>query len=228
MHIPRRHAEVLAATFLTAVLAGCSTPPAFQAVPVTTGSAASSPSAPAPPSSTRGAPASGAGAQLLATILPVPAGAHAWTVRNGVLDLDGFARGLFAADAVSGEKAVLARRRFVVAARQSWFGTDGSQADIFLVRFAAPTGAESMYESMAHTWQTGNTPHQTIFADPADHATGAVNSAVDKLGNAGVKMISVRGDVFVYVHYFTAATPDRSGAQHLFRRQLDALHALEK
>lgn len=164
----------------------------------------------------------------MATILPVPADAHAWTVRNGVLDLDGFAHGLFAADAVSGEKAVLVRRRFVVAARQSWISADGSQADIFLVRFAAPTGAESMYESMAHTWQTSDKPHQRAFADPADHATGSVDSAVDKLGNAGVKLISARDDVFVYVHYFTAATPDRGGAQNLLRRQLDALAALDK
>ncbi|MQY34628.1 hypothetical protein SRB17_25980 [Streptomyces sp. RB17] len=222
MYIPRRYAEVLAATFLTAALAGCSTPRS-QPSPAATGSAASSPSVPATLSSTRGAPGSGAGAQLTATILPVPAGAHAWTDRNGVLDLDGFARGLFKADAVSREKAVLLGRRFVAAARQGWISTDGSQADIFLVRFAAPSGAESMYKSMAHTWQTRSTPHQQTFADPADHATGSVVSSLDKLGNAGVKLISVRNNLFVYIHCFTAATPDRSGAQNLLRRQLDAL-----
>ncbi|MGV9563929.1 hypothetical protein [Streptomyces sp. NPDC003480] len=159
----------------------------------------------------------------MATILPVPAGAHAWTDRNGALDLDGFAHGLFRADLVSREKAVLVRRRFVAAARQGWISTDGSQADIFLVRFAAPTGAESMYKSLAHTWQTTGTPHQQTFADPADHATGSVISTLDNLGNAGVKLISVRKNLFVYIHYYTAATPDRSGAQNLLHRQLDAL-----
>lgn len=159
----------------------------------------------------------------MADILPVPPGAYAWTDRNGALDLDGFAHGLFAANHVSQEKALLARRHFVAAARQGWIGTDGSQADIFLVRFAAPTGAESMYKSMAHTWQTTGKPHQQTFADPADHATGSVITTIDELGNAGVKMISVRGDLFVYVHYFTAGTPDRSGALDLLHRQLDAL-----
>ncbi|MEV6295576.1 hypothetical protein AB0M41_35315 [Streptomyces sp. NPDC051896] len=159
----------------------------------------------------------------MATIVPVPAGAHAWTDRNGALDLDGFAHGLFKADVVSREKAVLVRRRFVAAARQGWIGNDGSQADIFLVRFAAPTGAESMYKSMAATWQAKSTPHQRTFADPADHATGCVISSLDNLGNASVKLISVRSNLFVYVHYFTAATPDRSGAQKLLHRQLDAI-----
>ncbi|MES4888892.1 hypothetical protein [Streptomyces sp. NPDC096012] len=159
----------------------------------------------------------------MAAIVPVPAGAHAWTDRNGALDLDGFAHGLFKAEAVSQEKAVLVRRRFVAAARQGWIANDGSQADIFLVRFAAPTGAESMYKSTAASWRTKSTPHQRTFADPADHATGCVISSLDNLGNASVKLISFRSDLFVYVHYFTAATPDRSGAQKLLRRQLDAL-----
>ena len=159
----------------------------------------------------------------MATIVPVPAGAHAWTDRDGALDSDGFAHALFAPDAVSREKALLVRRRFVAAARQGWISADGSQADIFLVRFAASTGAESMYKSMAHTWQTKSTPHQQAFADPTDHATGSVISTLDKLGNAGVKLISVRDNLFVYIHYFTAATPDRGGAQNLLRRQLDAL-----
>ncbi|SEG95847.1 hypothetical protein SAMN05216223_1355 [Actinacidiphila yanglinensis] len=159
----------------------------------------------------------------MAAALPVPPGAHAWTDRNGGLDLDGFAHGLFAANHVSQEKAVLVRRHFVAAARQSWISTDGSQVDIFLVRFAAPTGAESTYKSMAHTWQTTGKPHQHTFADPADHATGSVISTIDNLGNAGVKLISVRNNLFVYIHYFTAATPDRSGAQSLLHRQLGAL-----
>ncbi|MCZ0989370.1 hypothetical protein [Streptomyces diastatochromogenes] len=159
----------------------------------------------------------------MAAILPVPAGAHAWTDRNGPLELNGFAHELFKPDAVSREKAVLVRRRFVAAARQGWISPDASQADIFLVRFAAPTGAESMYKSMAHTWQTSSTPHQKTFADPADHATGSAISDLDKLGNASVKLISVRKNLFVYIHYFTAATPDRSEAQDLLHRQLDAL-----
>ncbi|MGW4567849.1 hypothetical protein ACWEN3_37550 [Streptomyces sp. NPDC004561] len=159
----------------------------------------------------------------MATILPVPAGAHAWTDRNGALDLDGFAHGLFKADVVWREKAVLVRRRFVAAARQGWIGNDGGQTDIFLVRFTAPTGAESMYKSMAHTWQTKSTPHQRTFADPADHATGSVISTLDNLGNASVKLISVRNNLFVYIHYYTAATPDRRGAQNLLHHQLDAL-----
>lgn len=222
MHIPRRCAEVLAATLLTAVLAGCSTP-RIQPSSAATGSATTSPSVPATPSPTGGSPASGAGAQLLATILPVPAGAHAWTDRNGALDLDGFAHALFKPDFVSRAKAVLVRRRFVAAARQGWISNDGSQTDIFLVRFAAPTGAESMYKSMAHTWQTTGAPHQHTFAAPADHATGSVISTLDNLGNASVKLISVRKNLFVYIHYFTPATPDRSGALNLLHRQLDAL-----
>jgi hypothetical protein len=64
----------------------------------------------------------------MAAILPVPAGAHAWSDRNGALDLDGFVHGLFAPDAVSREKALLTRQRFVAAARQRWIATDGSQA----------------------------------------------------------------------------------------------------
>lgn len=64
---------------------------------------------------------------------------------------------------------------------------------------------------------------EVLAADPADHATGSVISTLDNLGNAGVKLISARNNLFVYVHYFTAATPDRSAAQNLLHRQLDAL-----
>lgn len=160
----------------------------------------------------------------MTTILPVPAGAHPWTDRNGPLDLDGFTQALFKSDAKR-EKALLVRRRFTGAARQGWISLDGSQTDVFLVRFAAPTGAESMYKSLAHTWQDASTPDRKTFADHADHATGRVISTIDDLGNAGVELISVHKNVFVYLHYFTAATPDRKGAQNLLHRQLEALGA---
>jgi hypothetical protein len=221
-----------ATTALTAVLTSCSasgtTPLTLPTVARTT----ASPSAPGSPtgsastsagtSAPSSAPASAAGTQLLAQVIPLPAGAHEWTDQSGVLDLTGFVHGFFASDAWTEEMSRGQRRGFVTAARRAWRTTDGSQADVFLVQFGSANGAQSLYDGLSSGWKD-DTSKGSVFNDAADQAVGRTISTLDKLGNARTSLMTVRGNTVVYLSYFTAATPDQTSAQALFHSQLDAL-----
>ncbi|MGC0313885.1 hypothetical protein [Kitasatospora acidiphila] len=158
----------------------------------------------------------------MAQVMPLPGGAHEWTDQTGVLDLDGFVHGFFTSNAWSEETSLSKERGFVTAARRGWRATDGSQSFVFLVQFANAAGAQSLYDSISEGWKQ-NPDQGTVFTDPADQATGLSVTKLDKYGNAYAKVMAVQGNTLIRTLYFTAANPDKAGAQDLLHRQLAAM-----
>ncbi|WP_145910104.1 hypothetical protein [Kitasatospora viridis] len=223
------------AVALAGALTACG--PDRSASPVVASSAAPSvsataaqPSAPSAPSTSASASATPsidpssnpAGAALTASLLPLPAGAHEWPDQTGLQDVDGFVKLLYAPSAQQGELPIMTRRGFVVAATRAWRAQDGTQVHAYLVKFTAPTGAASWYDGMTASWRD-NPDEGTVFEDSADQATGLSVTKLDKLGNAGAILMAHQGDTGIYLHYFTAATPDQAGVSALMHQQLNLL-----
>ncbi|MCC9311092.1 hypothetical protein LN042_29185 [Kitasatospora sp. RB6PN24] len=158
----------------------------------------------------------------MASLLPLPPGAHEWPADTGTQDLNSFVKLMYAPDAQQQELPLMTRRGFVVAATRGWRAQDGTQVHAYLIKFSAATGAESFYDGVTNTWRD-HTDEGTVFDDASDQATGLSVTKLDKLGNAGVILMTHRGDTAIYLHYFTAATPDQAGASALLHRQLDLL-----
>ncbi|MFE9424745.1 hypothetical protein ACFYNO_17435 [Kitasatospora sp. NPDC006697] len=167
-----------------------------------------------------------AGAQLMASVLPVPAGGHGWPDETGLLDQAGFVKEVFAPDAQQTENTELTKRKFTVAAQRGWRDKDDNQAHVLLVKFATASGAKGLYDGITANWQDqqGQADKGTVFQDQADQATGHVITKLDSLGNAYVTMIATQGDTVVYLRYFTAAHPDQTGTQAMLHRQLALLN----
>jgi hypothetical protein len=141
---------------------------------------------------------------------------------NGALDMDGFVKALFAPSIATQEKDKLTQRGFIAAAHRGWLGTDGTDGDIYLIRFSSAAGAQSMNDAMVHTWQDEQAG--SPVSDPADQANGVIKTKPDEFAMADVGLVTTRGDTVVYIRYGHLTAPDQVGAQNLLHRQLDALH----
>jgi len=142
---------------------------------------------------------------------------------GGVLDLDG------AVDAVLGGgtpaakaelRSRLDREGFVAGARLSWATADGSGSSTLLMRFSTGTGAGNATDLLAGDLRDAHP--DTVFTDPGDLSTGAVDSTPDDRGDARVVLVAPHGDAVVLVSC-SAPAPDRAAAASLLHRQLQAL-----
>jgi hypothetical protein len=124
--------------------------------------------------------------------------------------------------ATADETGLATRRGFVTSARQGWINTNGTQSEVFLIQFGAPAGARSMDLDLTGNWKV-NQPDGRPFTDSAVPASGIVINKLDSLGNAEVRLAAVRGDILVYIRYYSAATPDKAGAESLLHRQIKTL-----
>jgi hypothetical protein len=104
-------------------------------------------------------------------------------------------------------RAVTLERGFSTSVRRGWTNPDGTQSDIWLVRFTSARGARSMYLSVTSNWKTVAKP-VTTFPDSAVHGTGELVPDLNPEGYVSAKVATSVGPVFVYVRN-TAREPWR-------------------
>lgn len=161
----------------------------------------------------------GPGADLLALLVPYPAGAEPWTKsKTGVLDLDEFVDIFYTSKNRATTRARVVSDGFRTAVRHGWFNADGSQEDVWLVRFASSDGARSEYLSVTDNWKNAAKP-TTTFAVPAIHGLGELVPTSDSLGNTSAKAAASRGDLFLYARVFTKQPPEQPAVTHLAQEQ---------
>ncbi|MEE4544174.1 hypothetical protein V2S66_19620 [Streptomyces sp. V4-01] len=171
----------------------------------------------------RVAGASGPGADLMALLVPYPAGARPWTqTRTGVMNLDEFLDAFYTSKNRASTRDLLVSRGFTTAVRHGWFDADGTQKDIWLVRFSSAEGAGSEYLSVTGNWRDAAKP-TTTFALPAIHGLGELVPAVDDLGHTSAKAAASLGDVFLYARVYARTSPERAEVSGLAEKQYDAL-----
>ncbi len=153
----------------------------------------------------------------LAALLAYPSGSTPWTHnKTGELTLEEFLDNFFTADAQSDERTLMKQRGFRTAVRRGWIAGDESQSDIWIITFKDAAGARSMYLGLTSGWKDGKNP---TFADPGVNGTGQTDSSLDDQGDANAKVVTAIGDRVMYVRYYTAAAPSRSGVEDLAARQ---------
>jgi hypothetical protein len=140
------------------------------------------------------------------------------------MDLDAFLDTFYAPKGRATTRGLLIGRGFTTAVRHGWFNPDGSQEDVWLVRFSSANGAGSEYLSVTGNWKDAAKP-TTTFAVPSVHGLGELVPTLDDLGNTSAKTAASRGSVFLYVRVFTPQTPDRRLVTHLAQQQYAALPA---
>jgi hypothetical protein len=180
----------------------------------------SGPSSAPQSSATAGGPTPPASVALVARFIPYPAGARPWVKnKTGPMGLDEFVEAFYVQDAWQDEKGLAKTRGMQGVARHGWFNKDETQTEIYLVKFAAATGAQDMYQDLLDSWsgKTGG------FDDAAVHGKGLVNSTPDSQGDTTVKLAFTVGDTFVLVRDYSQATPDKAGTMALGLKQYTAL-----
>jgi hypothetical protein len=161
---------------------------------------------------------------LMGKLVPYPAGAQAWTKNlTGTFSLDGFLGLFFAPTAKAHEHALMVDRGFAGAVRRGWIAADGTQEEVWLVDFSAPSGASSLYLGLTNEWKQSPPAGSTSYPDPAVHGMGMSNTTLDAMGNSTVKEMAVVGRTFVYVRSFVPATPNKANAQALIKQQVGLL-----
>lgn len=168
-------------------------------------------------------PGAPGGRDLSALLVPYPAGAVPWKKsRTGVMTLDQFLGTFYTSKNRAATRALLVDRGFVVAVRHGWFNADGTQEDVWLVRFSSAKGAAGEYRGVTDSWKAAAKPTAT-FPVPAVHGCGESVPVADSLGNTTAKAAASRGAVFLYARVFTREQPDRGRVTRLVREQYDAL-----
>lgn len=218
---PRPWPSAVLLASLATLVAGCSSTAGGAPVGLATAAASHGPSSPASPSgpASPNGPASGSGSALLASLVPYPAGARPWVKnKTGVLGLDAFVDNFYVAKERATSRSLTVARGFDTSVRRGWINADGTQAEVWLVRFHSAAGARSMYLSVTANWKKAARP-TTTFADTEVHGTGELIPKLDSLGNAPAKVATCTGRVFAYVMTFAPASPDKAVTTSLMRRQ---------
>jgi hypothetical protein len=171
-------------------------------------------------SSSSSAPAAPAGPL---GVLPMPAGAKAWSDNSGKpMGLDAFVKAFYIASAYSKEKSLYTQRGFVSGTIQGWINADGSQQSIAIIKFKGSSGATSLFDGLTGTLKDTPKPAKTI-SDPADGGVGISDPTIDSLGNANAEIVAHTGVYVIDVHQFTASTPDPAAAKALLLKQYESL-----
>jgi hypothetical protein len=156
-------------------------------------------------------------------LLPIPAGANAWSVNtNAPMTLVPWIDQFFGAPSQASEKSLYTERKFQSGGFEGWINLDGSQQSIAIARFADANGAISAFDDLSNYLRQKPAP-STVFTVSADGAVGSVDPTLDKDGNAYVDVAARVGDYLVDVHEFSAATADPAAAKAMLLAQLDAL-----
>jgi hypothetical protein len=214
MHGLARYAPLMA---LVPLLAACHIVPDF--------SSATS-SAPATPSGTQpsvidtspSAPATGPLGVLL-----VPAGAKPWSDNKSTpLDLNAFVEGFYVKSAWTTEKGLYRQRGFVSGTLQGWINADGSQESIAIAKFAASSGAISLFDGLTGTLKDSPAPAKAI-TDSTDGAVGVSDPTLDSDGDALAEIATHTGAYVIDVHVWTASTPSPAIAKALLSKQYQVI-----
>ncbi|MBC3841313.1 hypothetical protein GXW82_16455 [Streptacidiphilus sp. 4-A2] len=170
-------------------------------------------------------------ARLRGDLVPLPGQAQPWQSNSqdgptGVLTLAQFAQRL-ADTAVDTQRVTDEEtdRGFQYAVREDWTGSDGSQADVYLVQFSSAGGAQSYVlacqDGNANTVGTSG----TYQVPGAGDAMAYQRSGIDSQGNVYTEGYLVVGNVGVWVNFWTPAKADRAAVLALLKQQYAALLA---
>ena len=158
-----------------------------------------------------------------AGILPVPAGATAWTANtNKAMSLDAFVHGFYTQSSWSYEEGLNKSRGFKTGALEGWFNADGSQQSIAIARFASAKGAVSMYDGLTYNFREKPKP-ATMLTYSAIGGLGWSNPTLDADGMARSEMVARVGDAVIDVIAWSASAPDATKAKSLLLEQYNSL-----
>lgn len=205
---------------IATLLSACSGTHTIDAAPSKSMSPSQSPSTSSTaPTASTGSAASPlpTGAQLLAALPPLPAGAKpfpASTGPNGLLDAKGYVTAAMVPNAAQ-DLPIELRRGLQAGARWTWATSNGELVEIFMARFATDEGAESYYlmEHAAKTKEYAGVAPTVVPGVPTSFNLSITK--LDDYGNANVRVHAVAGDTVVVVNVLSPATPDPSTANAL-------------
>jgi hypothetical protein len=157
-------------------------------------------------------------------MLPVPAGAQAWSQNtNHPLSVDGFVQGFYAQSAWTKEERLETQRGLTSGAIEGWTNPDGSRQLINIARFTTSLGAQSMYDAQRTYYQQMPKP-STVVTDAAVGGVAWVSPPTAATAGLAIAQITAHvGNAVIVVDERTELTPDVAGAEALMLEQYQNL-----
>ena len=167
--------------------------------------------------------------RLESDLVPLPGNAQPWPANSsngptGVLNLTQFLT-RFDPSNIQSETAEEQDRGFQYALRENWQGSDGTQANVFLIQFASATGAQSF--TLGFQGGAANAVG-TDGTYPVPHSGDSMayqHSGLDNVGNIWTEDYAVVGNIAVDIDFWVPAKADRAQATALFQQQYAKLMA---
>jgi hypothetical protein len=162
--------------------------------------------------------------QLKKELLTPPTGSAPYSrgtaAPGGILNLDQYVDAQFVTEDRVSEKESLGQEGFRNAVETNWHAPDGTQADLFVIQFGDPAGAEDYVSSVAEGTSSHREPAEPLATLPGvGGGESWTAGAVDSVGDIEQVAWLAVGNLAVDLHYYTPAAPDPTGLARLAQAQ---------